>query len=106
VIDNSGQFSNLESSGFALGMFPGANYETGTIQLNSEEVAVLFTDGIPEGRNTSQEEYTDERFRDLIIGQRELLASELSTKIFKDIETFTAGAEQADDITLVIIKRK
>lgn len=106
VIDSSAQFSNLESSGFALGMFPGASYEMGKIQLNSEDMAVLFTDGIPEGRDTSQEEYTDERFRDLIIGHRDLPISKLSAKIFEDIGTFTAGAEQADDITLVIIKRR
>jgi sigma-B regulation protein RsbU (phosphoserine phosphatase) len=65
----------------------------------------LFTDGIPEGRNAAQEEYTDERLRNFVIDQRNLTASQLSAKIFEDVEAFTAGAEQADDITLVIIKR-
>ena len=106
VIKDSGRFSNLESSGFALGMFPDANFETGRIQIESGDVAVLFTDGIPEGRNMAQEEYSDERLRNLVIDHRDLLAIQLSTKIFEDVETFMAGAEQADDITLVIIKRK
>jgi serine phosphatase RsbU (regulator of sigma subunit) len=105
VIQSSGQFSDLKSSGFALGMFPGASFESGSIHLKSEDIAVLFTDGIPEGRNTEQEEYSDERLRDLVIDQRDLSASQLSEKIFQDVETFTAGADQADDITLVIIKR-
>ncbi|MGD8538498.1 MAG: PP2C family protein-serine/threonine phosphatase [Candidatus Aminicenantes bacterium] len=106
LIGNSGQFTNLKSSGFALGMFSGAHYETGTVQLKSEDMTVLFTDGIPEGRNKAQKEYTDERFRNFVIGQRNLDASRLSTKILEDVETFTAGAEQADDITLVIIKKR
>ncbi|MGD9347017.1 MAG: PP2C family protein-serine/threonine phosphatase [Candidatus Aminicenantes bacterium] len=105
VIKNSGGFSCLESSGFALGMFPEENYELGKIQLKSEDVAVLFTDGIPEGRNTKQEEYSDERLKDLAIEMRNLTASKLSANIFEDVEKFTAGAEQADDITLVVIKR-
>ena len=87
-------------------MFPDVSYESGRIQLKSEDIAVLFTDGIPEGRNTSQEDYTEERLKDLVIGHRDLQANELSIKIFDDVEAFTAGTEQADDITLVIIKRK
>lgn len=106
VIENSGQSSYLGSSGFALGMFPGANYETGKIQLKNKDMAVLFTDGIPEGRNMAQKDYTDERFKNFVIDQRNLTATELSTKILEDVKRFTEGAEQADDITLVIIERK
>jgi sigma-B regulation protein RsbU (phosphoserine phosphatase) len=106
VLDDSGQFSDLQSSGFALGMFPGASFESGLIYLKNEDIAVLFTDGIPEGRNTAKEDYSEERLKSLIIGHRDLQADQLSAKIFEDLETFAAGTEQADDITLVIIKRK
>jgi len=106
LIENSGQFSNLESSGFTLGMFPDVSFESGNIHLKSEDVAVLYTDGIPEGRNTAQEEYTDERLKNLVIDKRNLTASQLNAKIFEDVEAFTSGTDQADDITLVIIKRR
>jgi serine phosphatase RsbU (regulator of sigma subunit) len=106
VIENSGQFSNLESSGFALGMFPDVSFESGRIHLKSEDIAVLFTDGIPEGRNTAHEEYTEERLRNLVIGHRDLSACQLSAKIFEDVGAFSAGTEQGDDITLVIMKRR
>ncbi len=92
-------------SGFALGMFPGASFELGRIQIERGDFAVLFTDGIPEGRNLAQEEYKDERLRNLVIDQRDLSADQLSAKIFEGIEAFCAGTEQADDITLVIIQR-
>jgi serine phosphatase RsbU (regulator of sigma subunit) len=106
VIENSGQFSNLGSSGFALGMFPDVSFESGRIHLKSEDIAVLFTDGIPEGRNTAHEEYTEERLRNLVIGHRDLSACQLSAKIFEDVGAFSAGTEQGDDITLVIMKRR
>ena len=86
-------------------MFPDVTFESGSIHLQNEDVAVLFTDGIPEGRNAAREEYSDERLRNFVIEQRGLTASQLSAKIFEDVETFSAETEQADDITLVIIKR-
>lgn len=106
VIRNSGQFSNLESSGFALGMFPDVSFESRRISLKSGDIAVLFTDGIPEGRNMDQEEYSEERLRNLILGHRNLSVNQLSEKILEDVRAFGAWTEQADDITLVIIKRK
>ncbi len=105
VIDNSGRFSNFESTGFALGMFPNVSFESGKVLLKNEEFAVLFTDGIPEGRNMAQEEYTEERLRNLVIENLNLSVDQLSEKILEDVEAFAAGTEQADDITLVIIKR-
>jgi serine phosphatase RsbU (regulator of sigma subunit) len=106
VIQNSDQFSNLESTGFALGMFPQASFEPGKIHLKNEEVAVLFTDGITEGRNKAKEEYTEERLRNLVISHLNLSVSQLSEKILEDVGAFATGAEQADDITLVVIKRR
>ena len=106
VIENSGQFSNLDSTGFALGMFPHASFESGTIYLKNEEMAILFTDGIPEGRNEANQEYTEERLRNLVISHGNLPVNQLSEKILEDVGAFTAGTEQADDITLVIIKRR
>jgi serine phosphatase RsbU (regulator of sigma subunit) len=105
VIESSGRFSNLKSTGFALGMFPHASFELGSIRLNREEIAVLYTDGIPEGRNKAQEEYTDERLRNLVIRHANLSACRLSEKILEDVQAFALGTEQADDITLIIIKR-
>ncbi len=106
VIESSGQFSNLESSGFALGMFPHARFEPESINLKSDEIAVLFTDGIPEGRNKEQDEYTEERLRKLVQSHGNLSVSQLSEKILEDVGTFAAGTEQTDDITLVLIKRR
>jgi sigma-B regulation protein RsbU (phosphoserine phosphatase) len=105
VIGNLGQFSSLESSGFALGMFPHARFEPESIHLKSEEIAVLFTDGIPEGRNKTQEEYTEERLRKLVLSHGNLSVSQLSEKILEDVGAFAAGTEQTDDITFVLIKR-
>jgi serine phosphatase RsbU (regulator of sigma subunit) len=87
-------------------MFPDVSFEPREILIKNEEMAVLFTDGIPEGRNKAQEEYTEERLRDLVLNHLNLPVSQLSEKILEDVRAFGVGTEQADDITLVIIKRR
>jgi serine phosphatase RsbU (regulator of sigma subunit) len=106
VMGKSGRSVNLESSGFALGMFPNAAFEPGGIQLESEDVLVLYTDGIPEARSETQREYTEERMKGLVKAHRDLPAKQLSTRILDDVRDFAEGTEQADDITLVIIKKR
>jgi serine phosphatase RsbU (regulator of sigma subunit) len=105
VVRKSGELSALGTSGFASGMFPRATFEPGTVRLETGDTAVLFTDGIPEAMNEKREEYTEERLRNFVAGHRELAASELCRTALEDARSFTGGAEQSDDITLVVIKR-
>jgi len=67
----------LESCGFCLGMFPGATYEMQKICLNPSELILLFTDGITEGRNKKNEEFTEERLIKLVKKHSKLSAQKL-----------------------------
>jgi sigma-B regulation protein RsbU (phosphoserine phosphatase) len=86
-------------------MFPRATYETGAVRLGPGDVAVLFTDGIPEGRNSQNEDFTEERLKSLVWKHRSLSAAELGRRIITDVQEFATGTEPCDDITLVIIKK-
>ena len=105
VLDARGQLSALGSSGFPLGMFPQATYETGAVKLGPGDLVVLFTDGIPEGRNAQSEDFTEERLKSLVLNHRGLSAAQLSQIIIGDVQGFATGTEPCDDITLVVIKR-
>ena len=105
VLSAKGQLSALGSSGFPLGMFPRATYESGTARLAPGDIIVLYTDGIPEGRNERGEDFTEERLKSLVLNHRDLSAAQLSQKIIGDVQGFATGTEPCDDITLVIIKR-
>jgi len=73
--------------------------------LNAGDVALLFTDGIPDSRNKDNEDYTEERLIKLVQKNSKLSAQKLLDKICKELDSFTAGADQMDDMTLVVIKR-
>jgi serine phosphatase RsbU (regulator of sigma subunit) len=105
VMDAEGRPAALRSSGFPLGMFPQATYEAGEVKLGPGAVAVLFTDGIPEGRNARSEDFTEERLKSLVLNHRGLSAAQLGRRIIGDVQDFATGTEPCDDITLVIIKR-
>jgi len=55
--------------------------------------------------NEAEEQYGDERLFDLIEKESALDSKQLATEILSDVKKFTGDLPQADDITLLIIKR-
>ncbi len=105
VLGKAGLTLALKSSGFPLGMFPGVTYEPGTVELGPGDLAVLFTDGIPEGRNAKGEDYTEERLENFVRENRGLSAAELCRKVIEDLHIFASDTEPCDDVTIVVVKR-
>jgi sigma-B regulation protein RsbU (phosphoserine phosphatase) len=105
ILDRDGQARSLEISGFPLGMFAGSTYEARTSPLAAGELAVLFTDGIPEGRNERGEDYSDGRLMAFIRERRALPAAEICHQVLADVQGFACGTQPCDDITLVVLKR-
>ena len=91
-------------SGMALGILDSSPFCLETIQLNKGDSLILYTDGINEAMNIHYEEYGDDRFSDLLTGLDDLNAEELVGRITQDVFSFTLGAEQSDDITLLTLK--
>ena len=105
VMDPKGKVKRLESSGFCLGMFPNAEYSIDEVQLKLGEMAVLYTDGITESRNTKNDEFGEERLIGIMKKNLKLNAQDLMDKVKDETESFTRGTEQMDDQTVVVIKR-
>ncbi len=105
VLRRKGEIERLESCGMCLGMFPSQKYESNSITLERGDVAVLFTDGMTECRSEDNKEFDERRFIKLIKKYSDCSAKELLNRIFKELDLFTKGTEQMDDMTLVVIKR-
>jgi len=74
--------------------------------LEVGDVAVLYTDGIPEAWKSDTESYGMDRFK-LSVAKNALLATaqEIHDGIIKDVRDFMGDYRQADDITLIVTKR-
>ncbi len=95
----------LSKGGIIVGMIPDYAYEEDSVNFTNDDVFILYSDGVTEAMNFSDEEYGEERLENAVKKNLHLSADEMIKEIFKDVETFTKGAPQSDDITMVIIKR-
>ncbi len=106
VFRANGKIERLIEGGIILGIIKEPQpYQQGEIFLQKDDVIVFFSDGISEAMNTYDEDYTEERLEKFLqSGILHLSAQDILTKIQKEIEEYTKGTLQSDDITLVVLK--
>lgn len=93
------------SKDFLLGIIDDMEYRENTLQLESGDTLVLFTDGVTEARNPEQEEFGTERLKAILSGLADKSSQQIINAIKTAITDFADGAEQSDDITMLVIKR-
>lgn len=95
----------LKKGGMILGVMKTViPYDFESVLLKSNDAIVLFTDGITEAMNKSNEEYSDERLESLCLNIAHKDADDMLNDILEDVVSHTAGSEQSDDITSLILK--
>lgn len=95
----------LEEGGIPLGIQPGFVYPEARATLGPGDMLIMYTDGITDARNRFGEDFGEERLVQLVgrLPDR-FTADEIIRSIADEVERFTDGAEQMDDITLVALK--
>ncbi|HEY7161718.1 MAG TPA: PP2C family protein-serine/threonine phosphatase [Acidobacteriota bacterium] len=106
LIARKGNLLKLGNTGVILGCFESATFVRKEYLLESDDVLLMFTDGITEAMNAKGEAYGDETLEKIFVENCAKSAHELKTLIYKDVKVFEGGAEQTDDITLLILKVK
>ena len=96
----------LDCGGMVLGLFAEAEYEEATVKLESGDLFVAFTDGLIEARNPRGDEFGEERLTSLLARCSSLPAAEIERHILQAVKDWTGGAEQEDDLTLIVLKVK
>jgi phosphoserine phosphatase RsbU/P len=94
----------LEEGGTVIGMFPDSLYREETLQLRPGDILVAFTDGITEALNGHDAEFGEQTLIDGVLRHDSRSAADIITSILKEVDGFTSGAPQHDDMTLVAIR--
>lgn len=76
------------------------------LQLEKGDFFVLFTDGIVEAADSGRNRFGIDRLVKLAEAAAQLSAEELIEQVKSELETFTGGNGRADDVTLVVVKKK
>jgi sigma-B regulation protein RsbU (phosphoserine phosphatase) len=96
----------LWPTGAAIGLVEEAEFAEKTIELQQDDLLVLYTDGITEAVNPQNKEFGRERL--IKLGQQVNYApvKKVVQEIRQALEEFCGGKPLADDTTIVICKIK
>jgi len=89
---------------FPVGLVPEAEYTTVRVKLEPGDTLVLFSDGVTEAMNPSDELFSVARLRELLSGQRDTPLDEIQKQVLEAVSNFAQGASQADDLTLLLLR--
>jgi serine phosphatase RsbU (regulator of sigma subunit) len=70
------------------------------------DVLVMYTDGVTDAENTDGAWYELSRLAAVVKSNRGGTAQALRDSILDDVQRFTRGAAQADDMALVVLVRQ
>jgi serine phosphatase RsbU (regulator of sigma subunit) len=100
----TGESLLLENAGPIMGILPGAEFSNTLINLKANDVITLFTDGVTEQENDSEEQFSLDRLKALVLSEENKPATTLVTDISEAVASFAGTKEQEDDLTVVIVK--
>ena len=75
-----------------------------TLPVGPGDLFALFTDGITEAMNEEADLFGEERLGQLLADHIHLSFEQLRERVLGDVEGFVGGAEQHDDMTLVLLR--
>ena len=99
----AGEIECLEPTSFPIGLFPDAEFPQRECRLLPGDKLVIYSDGVSEAENFSDEQFGEERLKAVVARNASETPRELLRTIQREINAFTAGATQRDDLTLLVL---
>lgn len=90
----------------ALGVMEDLSYSNKSLTLQPGETIFAFTDGVTEALNRKGELFTELRLERNLSSLTLITAAEIAEQIMLEIDEFSSGIPQTDDITMLIIRYK
>jgi serine phosphatase RsbU (regulator of sigma subunit)/pSer/pThr/pTyr-binding forkhead associated (FHA) protein len=105
LVLRQGEVTELYSEGsFPVGLVPEANFTAATAHLQPSDTLILFSDGVTEAMDPDEKLYGVPRLQEVLSGKHNVPLEELQTSILESVHAFTRGADQADDITVLLLR--
>jgi sigma-B regulation protein RsbU (phosphoserine phosphatase) len=103
ILVQSGEISTLNSHGLLLGITEDATYEQSTLDLDPDDVLVMFTDGISEAMSRGRQLFRSDGIVEAIEECVSGTADEILQGICAKVDSHTGGVTD-DDRTLLVLK--
>ncbi|MBM4162654.1 MAG: PP2C family protein-serine/threonine phosphatase [Ignavibacteria bacterium] len=93
------------AGGIPLGMVEEWIYEDESIELQSGDLLVVFSDGVREAVDSRGEHFGDDRAIDVVTANVHLPAQKLMEVIIGAVRSYASGSRLTDDMTLIVLKK-
>lgn len=104
--DEGVEFINTEAN-LALGVFPNITYKSQSLTIKPGDAIFLYSDGLTEAENSSQELYSEQRLIATLKNMDKSINPQIAIDtIEKSVIDFVQDNEQSDDITMMMITFK
>jgi PAS domain S-box-containing protein len=90
--------------GPVIGALPNLSYKESSTTLHADDMITLHTDGVTEAMNQEDQQYTDQRYESFLEFDRLNTPQKLIDQVIRDVKKFENEAEQADDITMLVLQ--
>jgi sigma-B regulation protein RsbU (phosphoserine phosphatase) len=108
LVDLNGEMGFMGSDGMGLGLEPGEVFdrslEEKVYRLRANGLLLLYSDGLTEAMDEQMNEFGEERMYAMVKNAAGASSLELQDLLIHAVERHRNGAEQNDDITLVVIR--
>jgi sigma-B regulation protein RsbU (phosphoserine phosphatase) len=95
----------LEKGGMAIGLSPTATYLPQHVALQSNDLLLIYSDGLTEAQNLAGEFFGEDRLMKLLTLYPSPSPSELGELLVRAVDHFVGEARRHDDVSIVLMKR-
>ncbi|MGN1368028.1 MAG: PP2C family protein-serine/threonine phosphatase, partial [Aristaeellaceae bacterium] len=90
-------------AGFVLAGMEDMRFREGSLQLTAGDKIFLYTDGVPEATNGSNELYGSQRLHRILNENTEAAPEMVLRAVKTDVDRFVGDAPQFDDLTMLCL---
>ncbi len=110
IHNGQAEYVNMKP-GLMLGVMEEMPYEEQQLKLEPGDMLFLYTDGVTEAMNTTEQLYGEERLKNILSVTADVLPEDehgavgaICRRVADNVASFTMGAEQSDDITMLCLQ--
>jgi serine phosphatase RsbU (regulator of sigma subunit) len=104
VRQEKGIESISDRNGPAVGVMETSNYTESTMMLERDDLVVVYSDGVTEAKDQSNQLYGEARLEELLRSDSVSTAESTVRAIADAVTTFEEGTRQSDDVTVIAIQ--
>ena len=104
VVRFGGAQTGLDATGMPVGLVETADYAVAEVRLDPADKLVVYTDGVTEAQNAAGEFFGKKRLQEAVAAHSAEPCQAVHDAIQEAVSAFTQGAEQSDDITVLVLE--